>query len=119
MTDRSRSSNSTTEPMDESGSTPLSPGCELTPPHLIPKAKNLASQRLEFSGKPILNNNKYLLKQRPRRLSGHFPQSIDINASLSPLDFKNPSLLTYHGAVRGHVGGCTALSLPTQCIEAD
>ncbi|KAM3174504.1 hypothetical protein ACTXT7_010404 [Hymenolepis weldensis] len=65
--DRPRSSNSTTEAMDESGSTSLSPGYELSPPHLIPKAKNFASQRLEFSGKPILNNSKYLPKQRLRR----------------------------------------------------
>uniref|UniRef100_A0A158QIB2 C2 domain-containing protein n=1 Tax=Rodentolepis nana TaxID=102285 RepID=A0A158QIB2_RODNA len=65
--DRSRSSNSTTEAMDESGSTPISPGFELTPPHLMPKAKNCTSQRLEFSGKPILNNSKFLPKQRPRR----------------------------------------------------
>ncbi|VUZ39773.1 unnamed protein product [Hymenolepis diminuta] len=75
--------------MEESGSTSLSPGYELSPPHLIPKAKNFTSQRLEFSGKPILNNSKYLPKQRLRRLSGHYPRTIDINSSQSPLDLNS------------------------------
>ncbi|KAM7534672.1 hypothetical protein Aperf_G00000105204 [Anoplocephala perfoliata] len=78
--DRPRSNSSTAEAMDESASTPLSPGDELSPPHLLPKAKNLASQHLEFSGKPILNN-KCLPKQRLRRYSPH--QNDDFSTSRS------------------------------------
>lgn len=57
--------------MEESTSTSLSPGDELSPPHLLPKAKNFASSRLEFTGKPILTG-KHLSKQRSRRVSEPF-----------------------------------------------
>ncbi|KAL5969723.1 5'-AMP-activated protein kinase subunit gamma-2, partial [Taenia solium] len=83
--DRPKSINSTLESMEEPTSTPLSPGDELSPPHLLPKAKNFVSSRLEFSGKPILTG-KHLSKQRSRRLSGQYPRSSDISASLSPND---------------------------------
>ncbi|VDK37999.1 unnamed protein product [Taenia asiatica] len=65
--DRPKSINSTLESMEEPTSTSLSPGDELSPPHLLPKAKNFASSRLEFSGKPILTG-KHLSKQRSRRI---------------------------------------------------
>ncbi|VDM32935.1 unnamed protein product [Hydatigera taeniaeformis] len=67
--------NSTLESMEESTSTSLSPGDELSPPHLLPKAKNFASSRLEFSGKPILTG-KHLSKQRSRRVSEPFYVSL-------------------------------------------
>ncbi|KAH9279710.1 hypothetical protein ECG_07633 [Echinococcus granulosus] len=81
--DRPKSINSTLESMEESTSTSLSPGYELSPPHLLPKTKNFVSSRLEFTGKPILTG-KHLSKQRSRRLSGQYQRISDIGAPLSP-----------------------------------
>ena len=54
--------------MDDSSTNFLLRGDELSPPHLLPKAKNVTSSRLEFSGKPILAG-RHPNKQRMRRVS--------------------------------------------------